>query len=211
MKAPIAATLAVLLLAGCASSKEEQAIESMREAMIAAQQKDNAAAKAAAERASEIRPGFVDPHMLLANLAEQEGDFETARRHYIEVLKLDPTDTAAGVAIGFTYLCEARFDEAKDWFLKAIEADPGYEAAAYNLGSLLEHRGEPDTAAAWFDIAATLDARDPRALAHIAGIRLGQRRFEDALAAADAALRRAPNYPQARAARTAALQALGRN
>ena len=85
-----------------------------------------------------------------------------------------------------------------------------YQAAAYNLGSVSEQQGDLETAVAWFEIAATLDARDPRALAHIANIRLLQGRAEDALAAADAALERYPASKSAQAIRTEALRVLGR-
>lgn len=182
----------------------------MREALAAAERHDLDAARAAAERATELRPGFVDPHMMLARLAEDRGDYEEARRHYVAVLKSDPTDTAAGVALGFTYLREQRFDEARSWFEKAIESDPGYEAAAFNLASLAEQQGRLEDAIAWFDIAAALDRRDPRALARIAGIRLAQGRPGDALASAEAALARYPRSKAAQEARARALALLDR-
>jgi len=210
MRAPTAALLAATLLAGCASTKEAEAIAAMRDAIAAAEAHDLDGAKTAAERAAQLRPGFVDPLMTLAWIAEQEGDLNEARRRYTQVLQYDPTDTAAGVAIGVTYVSERKFDDAKSWFAKAIEADPGYEAAAYNLGSINEQLGDLETAIAWFEIAATLDGRDPRALAHIGNIRLNQGRAEDALAAADAALRRYPASKSAQAIRAMALQALGR-
>jgi tetratricopeptide (TPR) repeat protein len=210
MRIPIAAMFAVALAAGCAATKEEQAVASMRDAIVAAEAHDLDGAKAAAERAAELRPGFVDPLMTLAWIAEQQGDLVEARRRYSQVLQYDPTDTAAGVAMGYTYLREAKFDDAKSWFAKAIVADPGFEAAAYNLGSVNEQQEDLETAVAWFEIAATLDARDPRALAHIGSIRLSQGRAEDALAAADAALKRYPASKSAQIVRAMARRALGR-
>jgi tetratricopeptide (TPR) repeat protein len=210
MRPLLAPALIAALAAGCASTVEDQAVASMRDALAAAGRHDLDAAQAAAERASELRPGFVDPLMMLAAIAEQRGDFEEARRRYVAVLKADPTDTAAGVALGVTFIREQRYDEARSWFLKAIDADPGYEAAAFNMASLAEQQGELDTAVEWFDVAAALDRRDPRALARIANIRIAQDRAEDALASADAALQRYPRSQAAQEARARALAILGR-
>jgi tetratricopeptide (TPR) repeat protein len=202
------AALLALALGACASTKEEQAVEAMREALAAARVRDLDTAQRKAEEAAELRPGFIDPLMMLAGLAQLRGEWETARGWYRRVLQHDPTDTAAGVALGHTYVSEARFEDARAWFAKAIEADPGFEAAAYNLGSVHQQLGDLDLAAAWFDVASALDRRDPRALVRLGSIRLQQGRARDALAAADAALARHPASQPARELRAAAVQAL---
>lgn len=199
------------LLAGCASTNETAAVTAMGEALSAVREHDLVRAKASAEHALELRPGFVDPMMLLASIAEHSGDWEAARSQYLNVLRSDPTDTAAGVALGVTYVREQRFADAREWFTKAMTADPGCEAAAYNLGSLNEQTEDLEAAAAWFDVAATLDQRDPRALVEIAKIRMEQARFQEALAAADLAISRYPSSVGAQRVRSLALGALGRN
>ncbi len=214
MRALLSAVLIAAISPACASTQEAdaeaQAVASMRDALAAAGRQDFDTAQAAAERAAELRPGFVDPLMMLATLADQRGDLEEARRRCIEVLQVDPTTTAAGVLLGFTYVREQRYDEARSWFLKAIESEPGYEAAAYNLASLAEETGELEDAVAWFDVASALDRRDPRALARIANIRIAQGRPEDALKSADAALARYPQSQSAQSTRARALALLGR-
>lgn len=193
-----------------ARGDEKLAVEEMKQAFDAANKNDLDAANTHAARAAELRPGFIDPLMMMAAIAEQRGDFETARARYDDVLRSDPTDVAAGNAMGFTYLAEGKFDTAVEWFTKSIQADPGFEAAAYNLGSVAEQRRDLDTAVAWFEVSSTLDRRDPRSLTRIARIRLLQRRPEEALAAANAALERYPSSKSAAAARAISLRALGR-
>jgi len=193
-----------------ARGDEKVAIEEMRQAFEAAKKNDLDLAQRHAERAVELRPGFIDPLMMMAAIAEQRGDFDGARSRYLEVLKSDPTDVAAGNAMGFTYLAQGKFDTAVEWFTKSIEADPGFEAAAYNLGSVAEQQSDLDTAVAWFEVSSALDLRDPRSLTRIARIRLVQRRPELALAAADAALARYPSSRTAAIARSISLKALGR-
>jgi tetratricopeptide (TPR) repeat protein len=189
---------------------ENDAVLEMRQALDAAKKNDLDAAHGHAERAAALRPGFVDPLMMMAAIAEQRGDFDGARTRYLEVLKSDPTDVAAGNALGFTYLAQGRFDTAVEWFTRSIEADPGFEAAAYNLGSVAEQQRDLDTAVAWFEVSSALDQRDPRSLTRVARIRLLQGRPEQALAAADAALARHPSSKSAAIARALSLRALGR-
>jgi Flp pilus assembly protein TadD len=201
--------LGAACLAACASTNETQAVSSMKEALDAASVGDFDRAETSARKANELRPGFVDALMMLAAIAEKRGDMDEARRRYVEVLTHDPTDTAAGVALGVTYVRAGQFGDARDWFVKAIESDPGYEAAAYNLGSVSEQMQDLEVAVAWFEICTALDRRDPRAITRIAAIRLAQNRPKDALNAADAALRRWPQSKSAQAIRAQALDALG--
>ncbi len=207
----VAAAALALASSACASSDESKAVSAMKDAMAAAQANDLDGAKAAATKAVELRPGFIDPLMMLAAIAEDRADWEEARRRYLEVLKYDPTDTAAGIALGVTFVRESRFDDAREWFRRAIASDPGAEAAAYNLGSVAEQQNDLETAAAWFDVASALDRRDPRALTRIGEIRLAQNRADEALDAADAALRRWPQSQSASNLRARALRALGRS
>lgn len=212
MRLPLViALLAVVGAAGCRSTAEEQAVAAMRESLAAAQERNLDGAKAAAERALALRPGFVDPLMMLARISEERGEPEEARKRYTEVLVLDPTSSGAGVALALTYVREERFDEARSWLDKSILSDPGCEPAAYNQGSLAEQQGDPERAVAWFEVAAALDAHDPRALCRIASVRLAQGRPQEALVAAESALRRFARSQTAQALRTRALQALGRN
>ena len=189
---------------------EKVAIEEMQQAFAAVEKNDLDTAQQHAQRAVDLRPGFIDPLMMMAAIAEQRGEFDLARSRYLEVLKSDPTDIAAGNALGFTYLAQGKFDPAVEWFTKSIQADPGFEPAAYNLGSVAEQQHDFDTAVAWFEVSATLDLRDPRSLTRVARIRLSQGKPELALAAADAALERYPSSKSAAMARAVSLRALGR-
>jgi tetratricopeptide (TPR) repeat protein len=188
---PTAALVAAALLAGCASTTpEDEAIAAFRDAIEAHRAKDFVRAKAAAERAEELRPGFVDPLMFLASIAVEEGDLDAARGRWTQVLAVDPTATAAGVAIGWSHMAQGRRSEAREWFEKAVASDPGFEGAVFNLGLLSRDEGNPDEAVLWFEIATVLDRSDPRGWVQIGEIRLAQGRAEEALAAAEAALRR---------------------
>ncbi|MCE9638279.1 MAG: tetratricopeptide repeat protein [Planctomycetes bacterium] len=182
------------LTGGCATTKEETAVATMREAVAATRSGDLERGAALARQAQVERPGFVDALFLLAAISEKQGNRDVARDAYRSVLKSDPTATAAAVALAQTLVADSRFDEAESWLLKAIEEDPGAEAAAFNLGSLAERRGAPNEAASWFILSSVLDRRDPRSPTHVARIRLAQGRIDDALTAAEVAVARDPTY-----------------
>ncbi|MCG3134484.1 MAG: Lipopolysaccharide assembly protein B [Planctomycetes bacterium] len=194
---PILCAAALTACASTGGEDEARAIGSMQAAIAAAEAGRFDEAEEAAARAAEERPGFVDPWFLRGALAEKRGDGESARAAYRRVLEIDPTRTAAGVALAQTYIAEGRSAEARDWLLRALDADPGAEPACFNLGSLADESGELDAAAGWMALSAALDARDPRAPLRLASIRLRQGRRADALAAAEEALRRVPGWPPA--------------
>jgi tetratricopeptide (TPR) repeat protein len=152
------------------------------------------AAAELARRATRERPGFVDPWFALAAIEQERGDLPAARAAYMEILAIDPTQTAAGTALAHTFLLEKKAGEAREWLLRSIESDPGAEAAFFNLGSLAESSGAWDEAVGWYRISAALDGRDPRAPHAAARVRLRAGRTEEAHALLKEALRRAPEY-----------------
>lgn len=195
------AALLSLAAGGCASNPDAdaKAIATLREAIVAARSGDLARADELAARAETERPGFIDPLFARASIAEKRGDPEAARSYYERILQLDPSRTPAGTALAQTYIAEGRFDEGAAWLRRSIEADPGAEAAMFNLGVLAEQRGELEPATGWFRLSAILEVGDPRPVTAIGRIRLLQGRTAEARAAAQEALRRAPNYAPAAA------------
>jgi tetratricopeptide (TPR) repeat protein len=205
-----AAARAALLLAGCSSTPEATAATTLKDAWDAARAGDLDRGAELARRASEERPGFVDPLYLLAAIEEKRSNFEAARDAYRQILSTDPTATRAAVALAGTLAAESRFDEAEQLLRAAIEEDPGAEPAAFNLGEMADRRSAPDEACAWFALSSALDTRDPRALARIAEIRLRQGRAQEALAAARDVVARAPKWPPGRRILAAAEAAAAR-
>lgn len=199
--AALALVIGLVPLAGCASGPEDdaKAIATLREALVAARSGDLARADELAARAETERPGFIDPLFARASIAEKLGDPAAARGFYERILQLDPSRTPAGTALAQTYIAEGRFDEGAEWLRRAIEADPGAEAAMFNLGVLSEQRGELEPATGWFRLSAILEIGDPRPVVAIGRIRLRQGRTVEARAAAEEAVRRAPNYAPAAA------------
>ncbi len=196
---------AVSASAACVSA-ERRAIDTFREAVLAAHERDLDRAAELAGRARDERPGFVDPVMLLGRIEAQRGNHEAARTWFLEALGIDPTHTTAGFNVGMSYLQEQRLDEAAQWFRRAIEADPGFAPAAFNLGSLSEQQRDAAAAMEWFRVASALDGRDPRAPAHLARLHLASGRAQDALDAAEESLRRWPEQPDVQAIRAEALR-----
>ncbi len=175
--------LVSLTISACASAAQEEraaAVKLYIEAVNQAREGDINAATDTAEAAHEVSPGFLDVVMLLARLAEERGDLEAAREHYLDILATDPTATDAGVAIALTYVRQGHPAQARPWLEHAVRADPAHQPALYNLAAVTEDLGELGVAATYFTAAARLDPTDPRPHVRIARIRARQERMADA-------------------------------
>jgi tetratricopeptide (TPR) repeat protein len=184
--------LAVLLLGACSSTggEREQAVEAFRQAVITARDGDEDRAIELAKEAIEKEPGFVEPRLLIAQIAEHREQWDEARTQYEDVLRYDATFTAVGVRIALTYVAERRFDEAQDWLMRALEADPGSFQAAFNLGTLSVQRGDLEAAIGWYQLATALEPRDIDAPTRTAELLMERGDAVGALAAAEEALER---------------------
>jgi tetratricopeptide (TPR) repeat protein len=88
-----------------------------------------------------------------ANSAVQQGerafrkrDFATARRHYEEALRHEPTLYVAALFAGNTFYSEKNFPEAEAWFARAVAMDPNTETAFRYWGDALFARGRTNEA-----------------------------------------------------------------
>ena len=73
--------------------------------------------------------------------AEEAGDLSTAEILYARVMKLDPSDPAAGLNLGNLLRDARRSVEAEAAYRWAVRADPKFAPAWHNLADLLDERG----------------------------------------------------------------------
>lgn len=82
-----------------------------------------------------------------AQSAEEGGDAVEAEAHYRRVMKLDPTDPAAGLNLGNLLRAQGRLVEAEAAYRVAVKADPRFAAVWHNLADLLDDNGRLEEAA----------------------------------------------------------------
>jgi tetratricopeptide (TPR) repeat protein len=76
-----------------------------------------------------------------AQSAEEAGDQAAAEAQYRRVMKLDPSDPAAGLNLGNLLRDQRRMVEAEAAYRWAIKADPHFAPAWHNLADLLDDGG----------------------------------------------------------------------
>ncbi len=114
--------------------------------LLATQLKDINGAVEQCRSMLELVPQFRKGHVVLADLLEQTGQFEAAREHYKEALRLKPDDPAAAYGMGVLSSKADRLEEAVQWYRRAIATDSGHMGANLNLGEVLSRLGRSDEA-----------------------------------------------------------------
>jgi len=76
-----------------------------------------------------------------AQSAEEAGDQAAAEAQYRRVMKLDPSDPAAGLNLGNLLREQRRPVEAEAAYRRAVKADPHFAPAWHNLADLLDDGG----------------------------------------------------------------------
>ncbi|HUL60456.1 MAG TPA: tetratricopeptide repeat protein [Anaeromyxobacteraceae bacterium] len=106
-------------------------------------------APASASTADRAREVLRDGAAFLA-----EGNFEAARRRFLEAIQVDPGVPEAYNGVGVTYRMRNDLARALDWYKKALAVDPDFGDAYYNMACVYSMRGERELALRYLQIAA---------------------------------------------------------
>jgi Tfp pilus assembly protein PilF len=118
------------------------------------------------EQVLRLDPQNMTAHYQLACIADDQGRFAEAERHYSVLLRQAPHDPDLLASLGWSYLLQQRYDDCESVLREALRYAPHHQTALYNLGWLYGTRGDFDQALAVFRTAGTeADAR--RALAEL--------------------------------------------
>lgn len=102
----------------------------------------------------ELNPAHPTARRDLAMVCQQTGDFEAAKDHLIEVLRLNPSDAWALVILANHYLRqETDADTAERFLLRALELKPSDTWALNSMGTVMMARKKPREAIGFFDQA----------------------------------------------------------
>lgn len=119
------------------------------------------------QRAVSASPNAALPHIYLARIARDEGDFAGAGRELTTAVQLDPKSALAQRELGALFLARGAqfatqqrtdlaaqdYDAARRAYVRAIQLDPGDTTAYGWLGCALVHLGRAQEAASWFQRA----------------------------------------------------------
>jgi protein O-GlcNAc transferase len=160
-------------------------------------------------RALELDPVAVDSLVARATALAVLGDPPGAEQDLNAALALQPRDIQALFNLAVLREGQARVDEARALYDRVLDQEPTHFSARLNRGAIALDAGDPETAMADFDRLAAGSEFTPQVHANRARALFALFRDDEALAAADAALRLDPRYERALLDRGLALASLG--
>lgn len=116
---------------------------------------NRAQARTELARAARDEPNSALPHVYLARMAREEGDFGTAARELEAAIRADPKSAIALREMGALQFQAGQYDLARRFYVRAIQADQNDRTAMGYLGCTLVRLGRPDEGARWLNRAGT--------------------------------------------------------
>jgi tetratricopeptide (TPR) repeat protein len=129
------------------------------------------------------------------NDASRRGDFESAKKSYLEAVKASPQSWNAWLALGATYARLREWAQAEETFKRVIQLDPKNQAAYHDLGLVYRATQRNDEAIAQFRKQLEFSPNDARIHDNLALLYAGKNQWEQARAAAARAAELSPDDP----------------
>lgn len=147
-------------------------------------------------------PSSYQAHELLAESFEGQGKWDDAEKEYRTILKQDPSLPGIHFRLGRALLSTPNpgpevASAAKQEFLHELENDPRNAGAEYVLGELARQSQEWDEAVKRFSLATKFDAQFGEAFLGLGMSLNAEKRYSDALAPLEMAVKLAPGNPDA--------------
>jgi tetratricopeptide (TPR) repeat protein len=83
-----------------------------------------------------------------------EGNFEAARRRFLDAIAVDAAVPEAYNGVGVTYRMRNELPRALEWYKRALGVDPDFGDAYYNMACVYALEGRKDMALRYLQIAA---------------------------------------------------------
>ena len=109
------------------------------------------------DRLLERDPEAIEARAERAGLLREQGDFEAAKRDYLELIRRRPTDFRALNDFGMLALKSGYTQAARSLLGEAVRRHPGNPMGRVNLANLLLQLGEHDEARVHFEAALRTD------------------------------------------------------
>lgn len=119
-------------------------------------------------------------HNHLGNVCLSEGDFEKAKQHFNQALRLDNQYAEAYNNLGRLYYKQNLFVEAEPYFEKALRIDPNYCEAHYNLANNAVNQNQPIKAIEHYQEALRLKPNYANAELNLGLLQFEQENYEEA-------------------------------
>lgn len=109
-----------------------------------------------------------DHYYQLGLMAQKQGDYRDAEKHYRGVLVDNPAHIEALTNLAAVYVLQNNYPEARTILDRILRLDPHNTKALVNLGIISLKTGEPETAERKFQEALSIDPDEETALTNLA-------------------------------------------
>jgi TolB-like protein/Tfp pilus assembly protein PilF len=123
-------------------------------------------AVSAARKALALDPDFVEAHVLLADVLQEQFHWADAEAEYRRALQLSPNNADAHAGLAFWLLSQGRTDEAMTWEQRGRELDP-LSISGANLAWILFQSHRFDQAIHELHSALAVDPNETTALSYL--------------------------------------------
>ena len=154
-------------------------------------------AEGVCQRIIRSHPNSANAWYLLAMIAHDQANHESAAERMDQAVQLAPDDPEYLAHAAEIFRLARRLDDALTAARQAVRLDPQHPATHNNLGMVPQTRGEWDRAESCYRQAIRLDGGYYRAPNNLGNILILQGRLLEAADILREALRRRPNNPQA--------------
>lgn len=128
----------------------------------------------------QIDPGRADLHAALGESYFTVGKVEEAVKEFKTLVSLDPSPRSYAL-MGLCYRHLGQYEEAKHFLDESLKGDPENLTALFHLGMIAKTRGKPLLAESYFERAVRGDPNYTEALLELAGVKMDQRQYEEAI------------------------------
>lgn len=140
------------------------------------ERKDPKQALDAFQRAAELQPKEVEPHLTAGIVAERLGDMAVAEKEYRAAATLDPKSSEARAGLINVYMKAKRLPEAEAALREYLRSDPQNQNARTQLGRVLAAQGKTEEAVAELETALSRSG-DPQARRELAQLYLDAKQY----------------------------------
>jgi Flp pilus assembly protein TadD len=151
---------------------------------------------AAHRRAILLEPGYAPAYNNLGNALKEVGDLAGAESALREACRADPRYAEARLNLALVLRAQQRLAEAEQYCREALQLNPSYLEAKAVLGHLLFQKADFEGAAECFRIVCTAASVDVGNFMNLGAALDALGRFDEADAAYDTVIARAPQLPQ---------------
>lgn len=180
MTRPLILAMALAMVA--CGSPEERAAGHLEKAEQFLEQGDTVKAKLEAQNAAQIQPKNAQARMLLAKIAEKDGEYRAAIGHLLVAVDADPDFVEARIKLGNYYFLGRAAEQAREQADAALKLAPD-NAEAHLLNARVKYlEKDLDAAVAEVERALELDPALVDAIMFRAGLYAEQEKFDEAFA-----------------------------